>query len=88
LKVVEEVFIRMAPIWRLQVEGQVLETTAEHPYYALAKEWTAAARLDVGDWLWTDENRWVRLESVADTGKVETVYNFRVWSRKARLFTT
>jgi len=78
LKVVLEVFERVAHVWHLQAGSQLLETTAEHPYYALGKEWTATALLEVGDWLWTDENRWVRFEAVSDSGRVETVYNFRV----------
>ena len=78
LKVVEEVFVRVASVWHLRVEGQVLETTAEHPFDARGRGWTATAQLQAGDWLRTEEGGWLRVEAVTATGEVATVYNFRV----------
>jgi hypothetical protein len=78
LKVVEEVFVRLAAIWYVQLPGQVLETTAEHPFDVWGKGWTPTAMLNVGDWLRTRSGGWVRVEAVGDTGTVQTVYNFRL----------
>jgi intein/homing endonuclease len=55
---VEEVFTRTGAVWALRVEGRTIETTAEHPFYALEKGWVPAresAAVDTllcEDWTW------------------------------------
>ncbi|MEZ6143350.1 MAG: polymorphic toxin-type HINT domain-containing protein [Zavarzinella sp.] len=39
IKVVEEVFVRLAPILSIHVHGQVINTTGEHPFYVENKGW-------------------------------------------------
>jgi hypothetical protein len=69
--------VRVAGVVELRLESQVLETTAEHPYYARGKGWTPAGRLAAGDCVWTEERRWQAVVAVTDGG-LQTVYNFRV----------
>ncbi len=78
LKKVEEVFVRVAPIWQVDVAGQRLRTTAEHPFYVLGRGWIPAKMLEIGDVLLTRCGKLVPVEGVADSGTVETVYNWQV----------
>jgi hypothetical protein len=78
LKAVEEVFVRVAPVWNLHVAGRIIRTTAEHPFYAEGKGWLPCWALRSGDRLHTKDGRLVAVEGVADSGAVETVYNWRV----------
>ena len=70
--------MRLAPIWNVHVAGQILRTTAEHPFYVLGRGWIPTKMLGIGDLLLTRDGRLVRVEGAADSGTVETVYNFRV----------
>jgi hypothetical protein len=78
LKRVLRRFVRVASILELKVGGQVIETTAEHPFYVQGRAWLPAGALKRGDLLRTREGAWVAVEGVADTGRVETVYNFEI----------
>src|SRR5262249_53242300 len=77
-KVVERVFIRVAPVLNLRVRGRDIQTTAEHPFYVRDKGWKCAKELAPSDQLLSHDGRWVAVEAVADTGTVRTVYNLRV----------
>ena len=75
---VEKVFVRMARILEIRLEGQVIGTTAEHPFWVEArKAWTAAGEIRPGDRLLSHDGRWVAVEALEDTGRHETVYNLR-----------
>jgi hypothetical protein len=78
LQVVEEVFVRLASILHVDVQGRIIRTTAEHPFYVVGSGWIAAGALQIGDLLQTDDKRLLPVEGVADSGRFETVYNFRV----------
>ncbi len=75
---VEAVFELSAPVLELQVGGQVIETTREHPFYVHEKGWTAAEELLEGDQLVGHDGTLTAVESVASTDQVKTVYNMRV----------
>lgn len=77
-KVVEEVFVRTARIMRVQVGGQDIRTTAEHPFYVRDKGWLPARELTVGDLLSSHDGQWVEIEILENTDRYETVYNLRV----------
>lgn len=77
-KVVEEVFIRVAPIFDLRVAGRVIRTTAEHPFYVRGKGWLCAKELMAGDLLASLDGNWLPVGGVNDTGEVLTVYNLRI----------
>lgn len=77
-KTIEEVFVRLGRILHLHVGGQVIRTTAEHPFFAYNKGWTPAAELRVGDKLLSHDSQWMSVEDLLDTGEYETVYNLRI----------
>ncbi|MEZ6139477.1 MAG: polymorphic toxin-type HINT domain-containing protein [Zavarzinella sp.] len=77
-KAVEEVFIHVAPILNLHVGGRIICTTAEHPFYEKDQVWVPAKFLQPGDLLQSEEQQYLPVEGVADSGEVETVYNFRI----------
>jgi hypothetical protein len=77
-KVVEETFVRTAPILDLRVNGHNIRTTAEHPFYVVGKGWLCAKELQVGDYLASHDGQWVTVEVVTDLREVATVYNLRV----------
>jgi hypothetical protein len=78
-KEVKGVFERWAPLWEVEVGGQVLRTTGEHPFWVEGRRgWVSARELVVGDLLRTKEGRLVAVARVQDTGVWEKVYNWEV----------
>jgi hypothetical protein len=77
-KVVEEVFVRRGRVLNLHVGGQVIGTTAEHPFYAEGRGWVLAGELHAGDRVATLTGELVVVEETYDTGVVEAVYNLRI----------
>jgi RHS repeat-associated protein len=77
-KTVEEVFVREGLVWHVHVGGQVIRTTAEHPFFVEVRGWTPANRLQVGDRLVTADGHAIVIEDLLDTGEWDTVYNLRV----------
>jgi RHS repeat-associated protein len=77
-KMVEEVFVRTAPILHLHVAGKVIRTTAEHPFWVVGVGWMPAGLLRPGNLLSSHDGQLVAVDEVFDTGHVETVYNLRV----------
>jgi hypothetical protein len=75
---VEEVFVREGLIWELRIGGQVIRTTAEHPFFHETRGWLACHHLQVGDKLLCEDGSFVVLEGIRDTGDWETVYNLRI----------
>ena len=71
-------FVRVSPILEVVAGGRVIGTTGEHPFWVVDKGWVAAGSLEVGDVLGGSGENGVRVESVRDTGRVETVYNVEV----------
>ena len=47
---IEEVFVRESLVWELRLGGQVIRTTAEHPFFRNG-EWVNANELQPGDLL-------------------------------------
>jgi hypothetical protein len=78
LREVEEVFVLVSPIINLHVAGQIIRTTREHPFYVEGRGWVPAANLTAGDLLSTRDGGLLPVEGVADSGQVETVYNWRI----------
>jgi hypothetical protein len=79
LGTVEKVFARMALILEMRLEGQVIGTTAEHLFWVREKKaWTAAGDIQPGDQLLSHDGRWVAVEALVNTGRIETVYNLRI----------
>jgi hypothetical protein len=74
---VQEVIRTHGRLVDIAVGGQVVRATREHPFYVKGKGWTPAASVAVGGLLRSDDDRWVRVESMMDGGK-SPVYNVRV----------
>jgi len=62
---VEEIFRRQGLIWEVVVDGQVLRTTGEHPFYVRGRGWVAARELQPGDELRSHDGRWLPIEGGA-----------------------
>ncbi|VTR97086.1 polymorphic toxin-type HINT domain-containing protein [Tuwongella immobilis] len=78
VQIVEAVFERSAIIFELRVAGQLIETTAEHPFWVVGRSWTPVWELTIGDSLTTITGETVSVEGVHETNRRETVYNLRV----------
>jgi hypothetical protein len=79
LKRVEELFTRTSPIIELEIGGQKIGTTDEHPFYVPAREAFVPAReLQVGDQLISHDGRLLRIDAIHATLQIATVYNLRV----------
>ena len=79
-KTVQEVFVRQSLVLALRIDGRVIRTTAEHPFWVEGKGWRCVKELAPGDRLVTlgGEGQTVLVEEVRDTGESETVYNLQV----------
>jgi hypothetical protein len=78
VQVVEEVFRRTAPIYHLTVNGKLIRTRGEHPFFEESRGWIAAAELLPGDRLASLDGHWLTVEELVDTNEYEVVYNLRV----------
>ncbi|VTR97042.1 polymorphic toxin-type HINT domain-containing protein [Tuwongella immobilis] len=58
--------------------GQLIETTAEHPFWVVGRGWTPVWELSIGDCLTTITGETVSVEGIHETNRRETVYNLRV----------
>jgi Pretoxin HINT domain/Bacterial Ig-like domain (group 3)/Bacterial Ig domain len=76
-KVVEKKFERTGRILHLHLNGEVIRTTPEHPFFAMERGWVEAGALQEGDEVRTDSG-WVKIEEVFDTDAYEAVYNLRI----------
>jgi hypothetical protein len=75
---VVETFVRVAPVLNVHAGGRLIETTREHPFYVEGKGWRCACELQTGDLLVGSGALRVRVDGVADSGRVATVYNVEV----------
>jgi hypothetical protein len=77
-KVVEEVFVRVAPVLDLRGGNRTITTTDEHPFFAEGRGWVPAKFLKSGSRVLGLDREWLLVEGVDDKGQVTAVYNFRV----------
>jgi Pretoxin HINT domain len=77
-KVVEEVYVRTGQVLHLHINGELIGTTGEHPFWVKGKGWIRARELQTGDLLLSHDRQWAAVEEVFETGECETVYNLRV----------
>ena len=77
-RLVEEVFIRVSPVLNLHVGRRIIRVTPEHPLWVWGRGWVSAKLLEPGDKLRSDDEEWIAVEAVTDSGEVTTVYNLRV----------
>jgi hypothetical protein len=60
------------------LNGDVIRTTGEHPFYVEEKGWTKAKDLIRGDRLWSGNGDSVKVKNVAYSGSIEPVFNLRI----------
>ena len=77
-KQVQEIFVRTGRIINLNIKGQVIRTTPEHPFFVENRGWTPASELNAGDWLLGQGNETSCVLSIADTDDYGVVYNLSV----------
>jgi hypothetical protein len=65
-------------LYDLYVDGEVISTTAEHPFWVPDKGWVKASDLVVGDLLQTDEETFVDVDKIERREGNFKVYNFEV----------
>jgi hypothetical protein len=65
-------------IVELTIDEEVLETTADHPFYTTENEWVEAADLQVGDRVWNVEGGWGVVEAVEVVAEPQMMYNLTV----------
>ncbi len=77
-RLVQATFETYAPLLKLEVGGQVIRTTATHPFWVRGDGWRAAQQLKPGDHLRSHDGRWVAVDSVLECGETTHVYNLEV----------
>jgi hypothetical protein len=77
-KVVQVYHNAPANIFEVHVAGEVIRTTANHPFYVKGKGWVKVKDLAVGDELRTANGSFVQVQRVADSGETEPVFNLQV----------
>ena len=78
---VEARFENVARIWHLHlVGGQVIRTSAEHPFYVEGRGWVPAGELRPGDLLVSHDGQRIAVAELYDTGAYEHVYNLAIRS--------
>ncbi|WP_329959303.1 polymorphic toxin-type HINT domain-containing protein [Paenibacillus athensensis] len=65
-------------IYNIQVGGQTIESTYNHPFYVEGKGWTFVKDLKVGDLLVQSDGNTLKVESIELEHKNVTVYNMTV----------
>jgi len=78
VKIVEEVFKNKCRLLNLHVQGRVIRTTPEHPFYVSGKGWLGTKDLVEGDLLRSHDGQWLAVEAVTDSGEESEVYNLRI----------
>ncbi len=72
------VFQTYAPLLDLRVGGELVRTTAEHPFWVAGRGWTQAHQLVAGDRLVGHDGRETAVEAVEGPGESAPVYNLEV----------
>ncbi|WP_254476126.1 polymorphic toxin-type HINT domain-containing protein [Brevibacillus sp. HB1.4B] len=67
-------------IYKLTVDGQLIETTFNHPFWVEGKEWVLAKDLEEGDNLQTNSGELLTIQDIeiVSVNEKVTVYNFEV----------
>ena len=65
-------------VLNLHLQGQVIRTTLEHPFWVEGRGWTAVKDLQPGALLRGHDGQLWPVETVTPTTELATVYNLRV----------
>jgi hypothetical protein len=69
------VFVIHKPVLLLHLFGQVIRTTADHPFFVSGEGWVDANALHIGDLLATCDGQPVAVEGISDSGEQTVLYN-------------
>jgi hypothetical protein len=75
---VVQIFKRSSLVFHVHVNGRIIGTTGEHPFWVIGKGWTPAKELRLSDRLLSHDGQAVEVLGVEHTGRYETVYNLEV----------
>jgi hypothetical protein len=75
---VEKVFRLSGLTLELRVGERVITTTEKHPFYVVGQGWTWAGELKPGDMILGHNGDSIAVQSIAPTGRYESLYNLRV----------
>ena len=75
---VEKVFRLSGYTFELRIGGRMVTTTDKHPFYVVGRGWTWAGHLVLGDQILGHDGTATAVESIAQTGRLESLYNLRV----------
>ncbi len=75
---IAENFVRVSHLLNLHVGGRIIQVSHEHPFWVENRGWVRAADLRIGDLLRTAQDQLIAVEGIAESGRLATVYNFRV----------
>ncbi len=75
---VEAVFELSSPVLNIRVGGQLIQATAEHPFFVHQIGWVRAKELMAGDALVGQDNTLTIVSEIEETNETKTVYNLRV----------
>ena len=75
---VQQLFVRVSPVLNLHVGGRIIGTTGEHPFWVVDKGWVEARDIRIGDVLVSHDGQALSVEGIADSGRIDTVYNIEV----------
>lgn len=82
LKEVAEKYVNDATddLGRVYVNGNIIESTVEHPYYVIGKGWTKVKDLNIGDKVQTVDGEELVIENleISENTSKTTVYNIKV----------
>lgn len=62
----------------LVIDGELIETTPEHPFYTIAGEWVEAENLTVGDLIWSLDGDYGAIEDIELIQTQQPMYNLTV----------
>ncbi|WP_375163083.1 polymorphic toxin-type HINT domain-containing protein [Paenibacillus sp. SC116] len=65
-------------IYKVHIGDEVIEATAEHPFWLNGKGWTEVKDLNVGDLLVTSDGSKLEIDRIKKESREATVYNFEV----------
>ena len=78
VQTIEMVFQRVGKILEINIGGQTIETTPEHPFYVRDAGWTDGGDLKAGDELLGTNDCWTPIDAITLTAQEQTVYNIHV----------
>jgi hypothetical protein len=77
-KVVQVYHNAPARVFEVHVAGEVIRTTANHPFYVKGNGWVKVQDLAVADELRTQNGAWLKIQKTEESQSMESVFNLQV----------